>query len=182
MNPSEFESLLPIFEPVLGPEAKRLRYADAEFWESIGTHPLDLQLSQLADFYGKCTATQRCTLRQSLNPVASWNLVVFVRRMALQILKTKDARWLISALRIACVENAMFDFRDSIVSLVIVRAAAESVSIDPVPHFAEALSQCDTEMAATLTNARDHRPNDVRDILREFGPSELKPERQRKTS
>ncbi len=181
MNPSEFESLLLTYELVLGPEARRLRYAESELWDSIGTHPLDLQLSQLADFYGECTATQRRTLRQSLDPAASWNLVAFVRRMATQILKTRDARWLITALRIASLENAMFDFRDSIVSLVIVRAAAESASIDPMPHFATALAQCDAKMASTLSNARDHRPSDVRDILREFGPPELKPKPKRKT-
>lgn len=182
MNPSEFDTLLPTFESVLRPEATRLKYADAEFWNSIGTHPLDVQLIQLADFYGKCNATQRRTLRQSLNSAVSWNLVAFVRRMALQILKKKDAHWLISALRIASLENATYDFRDSIVSLVIARAAAESVSIDPTPHFTKALSQCDPEMVPTLTNARDHRPNDVRDILREFGPPELKPRRKRKSS
>ena len=182
MNTSEFDTLLPTFEPILGRDSARQRYADRAFWGSIGTHVLDVHLSRLADFYGKSNAAQRRTLRRSLNPVASWNLVAYVRRMALQILETKDPRWLISALRIASLENATFDFRDSIVSLVIARAAAESVSIDPAPHFAKALLQCDSEMVATFTNARDHRPSDVRDILREFGPPQLKPKRKRKPS
>jgi predicted RNA-binding Zn ribbon-like protein len=179
MNTSQFDALLPTFELVLGPDAARQMYADEEFWDSIGTHVLDVQLSRLADFYGKSNATQRRTLRRALNPAASWNLVAYVRRMALRILETEDPRWLVSAFNIASLENATIDFRDSIVSLVIARAAAESVSIDPLPHFAKAISQCDSEMVSTFTNARDHRPSDVRDILREFGPPQLKPKRKR---
>lgn len=182
MNTSEFDALLPAFEPLLGLGAARQRYADRVFWDSIGTHALDLQLSQLADFYGKSNATQRRTLRSLLNASASWNLVAYVRRMALQILGTQEPRWLISAFQIASLENAICDYRDSIVSLVIARAAAESVSIDPLPHFAKAISQCDSEMVSHFENARDHGPSDVRDILREFGPPQLKPRRKRKTS
>lgn len=182
MNTSEFDVLLPTFEPLLRREAAEQTYGDRKFWDSIGTHSLDVQLSRLAAFYGKSNATQRRTLRQLLNPAASWNLVAYVRRMALQILETKDARWLISALQIASLENATSDYRDSIVSLVIARAAAESVSIDPMPHFAKALAQCDPAMVSIFTNARDHRPGDVRDILREFGPPELRPKRKRRTS
>ena len=179
-NQSEFDALLPTFEPLLGPDAARQTYAIRKFWDSIGTHVLDVQLIQLADFYGKCSAGQRGTLRRSLNPAASWNLLAFVRRMALQIIETKDPRWLIAALRIASLENAACDYRDSIVSLVIARAAAESVSIDPLPHFNEAIAQCDAEMISTFTNARDHRPRDVRDILRAFGPPQLRPKRKQK--
>lgn len=182
MKTSEFDALLPTFEPVLGMDWAQQTYVDREFWDSIGTHVLDVQLSLLADFYGKSNATQRRTLRNSLNPAASWNLLAYVRRMALKILETKDPRWLISAIQIACLENAKIDFRDSIVSLVIARAAAEAVSIDPLPHFAKAIAQCDPEMVSTFTNARDHQPSDVRYILREFGPPQLKPKRKRKTS
>lgn len=182
MNTSDFDALLPTFEPLLGPDAARHTYATREFWKSTGTHPLDVELSRLADFYGKCDATQRNTLRSSLHAAASWNLLAYVRRMALRILETHDPRWLISALRIASLENAICDYRDSIVSLVIARAAAESVSIDPLPHFAEAISQCDPAMVSTFTNARDHRPRDVRDILRSFGPPQLKPGRRRKST
>ena len=182
MNASEFNVLLPNFEPLLGLDAGRQRYTDRSFWDSIGTHVLDVQLSGLADFYGKSNATQRRTLRRALNPIASWNLVAYVRRMALKILETKDPRWLISALNIASLENATFDVRDSIVSLVIARTSAEFVSIDPVPHFAKAITQCDSEMVETFANARDHRPSGVRDILQEFGPPQLKPKRKRKTS
>lgn len=182
MKPAEFDALLTTFEPLLGPDAARHTYGTREFWKSIGTHPLDVELSRLADFYGKCDATQRSTLRRSLNAAASWNLLAYVRRMALRILETHDPRWLISALRIASLENAICDYRDSIVSLVIARAAAESVSMDPLPHFAEAISQCEPAMVSTFTNARDHRPRDVRDILRSFGPPQLKPGRRRKNT
>ncbi len=99
---------------------------------------LDVQLTRLAEFYGNSNALQRGVLRSALNPAASWSLVAYVRRMAIQILETKDSHWLVSALNIASLENTAYDYRDSIVSLVIARAAAESVSIDAMPYFAEA--------------------------------------------
>ena len=181
MNAVEFDAKLPTFKPLLGRDAAKRRYADSEVWDAIGTHVLDVELTRLADFYGKANADQRRLLRAALSYEASWTLLIYVRRMALQILATGDVRWLVSALRIASLENARVDYRDSIVSLVIARAAAESVAIDPLPYFDKAISQCDPEMVSTFTNARDHRPADVRDILRAFGPPQLKPTRKRKT-
>lgn len=180
MKTSEFDALLPTFNPVLGRNAAQRRYSDSKFWETIGAHPVDVELTRLARFYGKSNAAQRHALRMALNFEASWTLVVYVRRMALQIMQTRDARWLVFALRIASLENARSDYRDSIVSLVIARAGAESVSIDPLPHFDKAISQCDPAMVSTFVNARDHRPTDVRGILRAFGPPQLQPKRRRK--
>jgi hypothetical protein len=102
--------------------------------------------------------------------------------MSVQILHTKDETWLKSALNIASLENATYDYRDSIVSLVIARAASESVSIDAKPYFDKAIKLSSAEMKPTLINARDYRPKDVRDLLREFGPPELKPQRRKRTS
>ena len=182
MNNAVFESEFQSFGPMLHADVRRLRYPAAGFWESIGTHALDIQLSGLADFYGRCRAAQRRTLRRSISVAASCNLLVYVRRMSLQIMETWDPIWLVRALAAASLENAQFDYRDSIVSLVIARAGAESVDIDPLAYFESAIDKCDPEMVPMFTNARDHRPNDVRDILREFGPPELKPKRKRRTS
>jgi hypothetical protein len=182
MDTAEFQQQLPTFEPALGPNAVRLRYDDRQPWDSIGTHVLDRELTRLANFYGNCNAAQRKKLRSSLDPLASWGLIAYVRRMSVQILHTKDEAWLRSALNIASLENATFDYRDSIVSLVIARAASESVSIDAKPYFDKAIKLSSAEMKPTLINARDHRPKDVRDLLREFGPPELKPQRKKRTS
>ncbi len=179
MNTSAFESQLPEFQSLLNVTAARRRYSDRHFWDSVGSHELDLALSRLADFYAGCNDGQRRILRRSLHPAASWNLVAYVRRMALQILSTKDASWLTRAMNIASLENATIDFRDSIASLVIARIAAENVGIDPLPHFDKAISKCDSSMISTFKNARDHRPSNVSAILRFFGPPQLKPKRKK---
>ena len=181
MDKSVFESEVASFEPMLCMGTSQLRYTDRALWDAIGTHPLDIQLSGLPDFYGRCRAAQRRTLRSSLNISATNNLLVYVRRMSLQIMETRDHTWLVRALAAASLENAQFDYRDSIVSLVIVRAGAESVDIGPLAHFDRAISKCDRKMVPIFTNARDHRPGDVRDILREFGPPQLQPKRARRT-
>ncbi|MFO0977220.1 MAG: hypothetical protein U0996_12530 [Planctomycetaceae bacterium] len=182
MKSLEFENILASSEAAIGPQAEEFRYNDRQFWSLIGTHPLDLELDRLAAAYSRCTGTQRQTLRGRVHPTASWGLIAYVRRMSLRILATGDDAWLTSALLIASLENAMFDFRDSIVSLVIVRAAAEQMLIDVVPHFNKAIKLSSAEMKSNFINARDHKPSDVRDILRAFGPKELKPKRKKRNS
>lgn len=181
MNTESFESNLQTFLPILRAQSARLRYSGRAIWESVGTDVVDVQISNLADFYRRCRSVQRRTLRGSLEPAAIGNLFVYVRRMSIQILETGDSVWLVRALAAASLENARCDYRDAIVSLVIARAGAEAVGIDPVPHFNDALSKCDPVMIPTFTNARDHQPKDMRDILREFGPPQLKPKRRKNT-
>jgi hypothetical protein len=181
MNEAEFEPQLSVFAPVLGPETAKLRCGDRDFWDSIGTHVLDHKLTRLANFYMQCNATQRRRLRRTLSHAASWELVAYVRRMGLDIALTEDHRWLVSALSIASLENAKFDHRDSIVSLVIARAGSEHASIAPMPYFDKAIALSSTQMKPYFINARDHSPVEVRGILREFGPPQLNPGRQKRT-
>lgn len=182
MNTTMFDSKFQAFVSTLRAETAQLRYSGRSRWKSIGTHAIDARLSDLADFYRRCNSVQRRTLRGSLNPATIGNLLFYVRRMSIQIMETVDPIWLVRALAAASLENAQCDYRDSIVSLVIARAGAEAVSIDSVPHFNYALSRCDPVMVPIFSNARDHQPKDVRDILREFGPPELQLKRRQKIS
>jgi hypothetical protein len=100
--------------------------------------------------------------------------------LALLLLRDRDPIWVRRGLAIANLENGQFDFRDSIVSLVILRAATESIDLDPVPEFNKTIKSCEKSMIGILENARDHHPQNVRELLRIFGPDELKPRRQRK--
>jgi len=175
MDESTFQAAVQTFAPILGPDAQHARYDQADFWGRIGQHPLDLQITALADFCLQCSPDQRMALLRSRQGMPSWHLVCYVRRLALQLLETPDQLWLQRGLAIACLENAEDDYRDSIVSLVILRAAAEQVGLDTRPAFTAAMAECDPQFVSTLQNARDHRPSDVRATLRAFGPPQLKP-------
>jgi hypothetical protein len=157
-------------------------FRDSDFWISAGKTKLDRQLTQLADLYIEASSEQKEEIRSSVAPRAEWNLVAFVRRLAVHLLDDLNPLWLKRGLAIACVENGRFDFRDTITSLVILRAAAEQAGIDPLPYFDNALSHCDHRVEHMIENARNYKPSDMRYILRECGPSELKPKRRKKTS
>lgn len=169
----------PLAEAISGVEPN---VRNSDFWISAGKTKLDHQLTQLADLYIEASSEQQEEIRSSVVPCAEWNLVAFVRRLAILLLDDLNPRWLKRGLAIACVENGRFDFRDTITSLVILRAASEQAGIDPLPYFDDALSHCDHRVKHMIENARNHEPSDMRDILREFGPPELKPKRRKKTS
>lgn len=179
MNSSDFESRSTEFQPLLNSEAAQRKY---RAWNSAGTHELDIALSSLADFYGRCNSVQCRRLRSAVHPAASWNLVEYVRRMSIPLLETGDIKWLTRALNIASLENATFDYRDSIVSLVIVRSAAEVASLDSLSEFNKAMSKCDSTMVSTFTNARDHSPKNATTLINAFGPPQLKLKRKAKAN
>lgn len=175
-----FQERLRMLAKAIGPNEPFFR--DPDFWETAGTTKLDHELARLADLCLESSSPQQTSIRLAVNPRAEWNLVAYVRRLAIMILQEKDPIWLRRGLAIACLENGSFDFRDSIVSLVILRSAAEQSGIDPIQYFDDALGTCEKEFVHVIENARDHKPKDVRDILREFGPPALKPKRRNRSN
>jgi hypothetical protein len=173
MTQKSFNAAIEILGSMLAADARDLKYKERTFWKTVGTDPLDIRMTCLADFYIQCNASHRAKLRVLLHRKPTWHFVAYVRRVALLILSEPEEKWLNRGLAIASLENAEFDFRDSIVSLVILRAAAEKVGLDPVPYFNAAIVDCDPAFVSTLENARDHKPKDVRDLLRMFGPPQL---------
>lgn len=151
------------------------RYDDADFWGSIGDNELDDQLTLLADMFASASDADRATIRSSVHPNALWNLIAYVRRMALPVLRERDAKWLERGLFVAAIEDGRFDFRDLIVSLVILRAASEQIGLDCHSYFNYIIEHCSLSSVGTFANARDHSPSNVSDLLQSFGPPELLP-------
>ncbi len=147
-----------------------VRYKDNCFWASVGECELDHQLTQLADIFVNVPIDQQQIVRDAIRPGALWNLIAYVRRLSVLISKTSDPIWLRRALAVAAIEDGRFDFRDTIVSLVIARAAAEQVGIDYIAHFNWCLQTFKPSSRDSFTNARDHSESNVRGILRSFGP------------
>lgn len=129
-------------------------------------------MGELAVLYGEASPGQRAEIRRSLAGLDTWDLVLYVRRVALPIHSPTDVDWLKKGLAAASIENGQFDFRDTIVSLVLLRYAAEKAGIDARQHFDETIAISDKAVVSSLENARDHRPGDMRDIIYQFGPRE----------
>lgn len=180
MRSGTFQKRLDELSDFIGPQAPR--YKNATSRTSAGDVQLDQQLTQLADLFMNATPRQRETIRSVVQPRALSNLLTYIHRVSITLLQEHDTIWLQRALAAAVIIGERCDYRDLIVSLVIVRVAAERVGIDHVPHFNSCIEKYKPSSVEPYTNARDHRPSDVRDILRHFGPPELKPTRKRRKS
>jgi hypothetical protein len=153
-------------------------YGDKNFWSRSVEPPLEPQLTELADLYWDASADQRRQIRESVGARLSMELFLYIRRVAIMIETRHDVAWLRRGLAIAAIENGHGDYRDTIVSLVILRFAAERVGIKTRKHFNDAIRIAETGVHETLKNARDHRESDVKYTIREFGPPEWRRKRR----
>ena len=83
--------------------------------------------------------------------------------------------WLVRAIHIACLENASYEFRDFIASLVILRAGDESVGIGVRDYFDVAMLESAPEMVPYLKNAREHSDSVMLYTLQAHRPPGLIP-------
>ena len=149
-------------------------YENLVLWTGVGDHQLDQKLTQLADLYLAAAPARREAIRcyfenrrEALD--ALW---LYIRRIALLLWSSADVVWLRRGLAVAAIEGGRVDYRDTIVSLVILRHAAEHVGIVTRPYFDEAIPLVAADAVFIFTNARDHRDRDVRYTVSAFGPPE----------
>lgn len=147
-------------------------YRSRSLWTKAGQRPIDLQLAEVGRLYWESNPRQRQRIVDAVGAVDSWCLIAFIRRIAVIVEAEADARRVRAGLAIALIENARNDFRDLIVSLVILRHGAERGGIKCRPLFDEAIAMAAGAVRDCLINARDHSAKDVLITVREFGPPE----------
>jgi hypothetical protein len=143
-----------------------------DLWTQIGEHPLDLRLTELADLYLSANPDQRMAIYQDFrdDEPRLWELLVYVRRMAKMLATPADSRWLRRGLAIAAVEGVGCDFRDSIISLIILSWGAERAQIDTRPYFIEIIAIAPREARDVFRNAKSHHRAAMAATLQVFGP------------
>lgn len=147
-------------------------YARIDIWQRAGRVPLDRKLTRLAEMYLEADAARREQIRAYFADkiAALGEMWLYVRRVARCINSADDVEWLRRGLTVAVIEGGRIDYRDTIVSLVILRHAAERAGIDPRGYFDEAIKFADSATRPILRNARDHSHADVLYTVRAFGP------------
>lgn len=152
-------------------------YASNDFWSDAGSRPLDLSLSPLADLYWEADNGQRQQIRDAVDPRIIWELLVYIRRVAVLIEGKDDVQWLRRGLAIAAIVSGREDYRDLIVSLVILRQGAERVGIKTQKHFNDTIKIAEPAIHGILENARDHGESGVDAIISAFGSPQWHPKR-----
>jgi hypothetical protein len=147
-------------------------YTSTPTWSSVGVHDLDQKLTRLADLYRAADPARRAAIRDAFEGRTDVldDMWLYVRRVGRLIRSAADVEWLRRGLAVAAVEGGRVDYRDTIVSLVLLRHAAERAGIDPRPHFDEAIALADASAAGIFENARDHDRDNVLYTVAGFGP------------
>jgi hypothetical protein len=139
-------------------------------WADPGTRDLDAAIDVLADYYIDFPSA-RDTIRSELSEIGSlWSLVLFVRRVGLLLRTAEGEQWLNRGLAVASMVDANCDYRDLIVSLVILRSLAMDAGMNTDSSFDAAIDWSTDRMHGILTNARNHAASDIRITLASFGP------------
>jgi hypothetical protein len=149
-------------------------YRDTPLWSYVGRRQLDHKLTSLADLYRNSTPERQRQIHkffEGQTPRLN-ELDMYVRRVAKLIRSRRDGAWLRRGLAIAALVGSRVDYRDCIVSLVILRFGAERAGIRTRAFFEEALPMAAAEDRGILENARDHRKGDVEYTIRTMGPPE----------
>jgi cyclase len=149
-------------------------YAKIGIWERLGECDLDRRLSKLADLYLSSDTSRRKQIRDYF---AGRNgeldeMWIYVRRMGALVRSADDVALIRRGLAIAAIEGARIDYRDTIVSLVLLRRGGERAGIKVDPLFRE-IQQGEfmaPENKPHFENARTHKPSDVAATIRAFGP------------
>jgi len=145
-----------------------------QVWEDLIENPLDILFMELAELYEVADAGQRLIIEKFFErkPEWTWQLVLFIRRTAkLLDLSNKD-RMINVGLAIADLVSKKDDFRDIIVSLVILKYAAEKSDIDIKPSLETALINANEVFRNILTSTLNHNHSSTVWTIKNFGPPE----------
>jgi cyclase len=150
------------------------QYGKLAAYQAVGRCDADTRWTRLADLYLRADTQRRKQIRDYFGgrPQDLDDMVLSVRRMAAQLQSVNDIHWLRRGLAVAAIEGGRRDYRDTIVSLVLLRHAAERVDIDFDPLFRQiqAAEFIAPENKLLFENARTHAAADVALTVRRYGP------------
>lgn len=151
-------------------------YAKVGAWEQIGGCAADRRWSALADLYLAADTSRRRQIREyfGTHPRDLGEMGLYVRRMGKRLGSADDVEWMRRGLTIAAVEGGRIDYRDTIVSLVLLRHAAERVGIpfDPLFRQIQGSEYSAPENKPLFENARTHAATDVAHTVLQYGPKD----------
>jgi glyoxylase-like metal-dependent hydrolase (beta-lactamase superfamily II) len=149
-------------------------YAEVGTWEQIGQCAADRRWSELADLYLAADTSRRRQIREyfGTRPRDLDEMWIYVRRIGMRLRSADDVDWMRRGLAIAAIEGGRSDYRDTIVSLVLLRYAAERVGIsfDPLFRQIQSPEYSTPENQPLFENARTHAAKDVATTVVAFGP------------
>ena len=102
---------------------------------------------------------------------------LYVRRMGARIYSPKDVEWVRRAIAVAAIEGGRADYRQTIISLVLLRHGADRTELAIEPFFKQIQEPefLAPENRPMFENARTLSGNEIQKIATAFGPPNWKP-------
>lgn len=184
MDQNSFETQFQQWQatPGVGDDA----YFQHPVWKDIGTHPVDLRFTALAELYLQSNSEQRQLIRDHFKGQDDrlWEMIFYVRRVAKLIKSEGDVKWLRLGLAAAAIQDGRVDFRDLSMSLSVLQYGAQRVGIDPYPFIDEAIEIAGPSshnpslwsgydiFRNIITTMESTRPSNATFIIQRFGPED----------
>jgi hypothetical protein len=175
MEQSKFENRFFEWQVSFGTENIAYQFQDVDdVWKNIGSHPADQLFARLAELYLESNTDQRqqiysyCGNEHKLLD----NLWYFIRRIGFLIHSKDDERWFQIGIVSALLDGGRSDFRDLVISLVLLRFVAERRGIDIESVFNTFIPSADENTRGLLENVRDHPESSIHMTVQDFGPPE----------
>jgi hypothetical protein len=171
MDQMQFASKFSSIQAKLSNSSNYYKFKTVEdVWKNIGTNPLDIAIIELTNLYLESDNIQRefifnhFTSNELLN-----DLWYFVRRIGKQINAKDDSKYLELGIAASLIDGGRADFRDLIVSITLLRFAAEIRDIDTRPYFDQALQNANERMKSILASVRDEKESGLHYTVQTFG-------------
>ena len=143
---------------------------DSDIWGAAGKRGLDLAVEPIADLYVN-NPDSREEIRREIKRISTrWPLVLYVRRVSVLINNDDDQHLFNRGLAVASMINRGCDYRDLIVSLVILRSAADRAGLDSIASFDAALKWSSPALHDVFRNVQNHSKSAIESTLASFGP------------
>jgi hypothetical protein len=153
--------------------SNKKQYGD-QLWEDMIDHPLDILLMKLAELHQEADESQRLVIENFFErkPEWTWQLVLFIRRTAKLLNLSNKDKMVNAGLSIANLVSKIDDFRDIIVSLVILKFAAEKSDMDIKPLLETEMINANEIFRNILASTLNHNHSSVVWTIKNFGPTE----------
>jgi cyclase len=148
------------------------QYAQVGVWEKLGGCEQDARFDALADWFLSEDSMTQHEIREHFGRASDelTEMWIYVRRAAARMTAENSSLMLRRALAIAAIEGGRDDYRDTIVSLVLLRFAAEKHSAGVDKYFRQIQEHVATENRPLFENARTHSPEEIVITVEAFGP------------
>jgi hypothetical protein len=100
------------------------------------------------------------------------NFRYFICRAGKQIRSLNDGEWLEIGIAATLIDGLRSDFRELIISLVLLRFAAESHGMSTKHFFDNVIQNTNEKIIEVLTNVRDHEKSSIHFTVQTFGDPE----------